>query len=39
MTDEQWVDLHSIESDQEWAAVVKRDIGLDVVSPSEPVLA
>jgi NAD(P)-dependent dehydrogenase (short-subunit alcohol dehydrogenase family) len=36
MTDEQWVDLHSIESDQEWAAVLKRDIGLDVVLPSEP---
>src|ERR1700736_1467555 len=35
----QWVDCHSIESDQEWAAVVKRDIGLAVVSPSEPVLA
>jgi NAD(P)-dependent dehydrogenase (short-subunit alcohol dehydrogenase family) len=28
MTDEQWVDLHSIESDQEWAAVLKRDIVL-----------
>ena len=39
MTDEQWVDLHSIESDQEWAAVIKRDIGLDVVLPSEPGLA
>ena len=39
MTDEQWVDLHSIESDQEWAAVLKRDIGLDVVLPSEPELA
>jgi NAD(P)-dependent dehydrogenase (short-subunit alcohol dehydrogenase family) len=39
MTDEQWVDLHSIESDQEWAAVIKRDIGLDVVSSSEPELA
>ena len=39
MTDEQWVDLHSIERDQEWAAVIKRDIGLDVVLPSEPELA
>jgi NAD(P)-dependent dehydrogenase (short-subunit alcohol dehydrogenase family) len=28
MTDEQWVDLHSIESDQEWAAVLKRDVVL-----------
>lgn len=36
MTDEQWVDLHALESDQEWAAVIKRDIGLDVVLASKP---
>src|ERR1700691_2544509 len=30
MSDEQWVDLMAIESDQEWAAIVKRDFGLDV---------
>jgi NAD(P)-dependent dehydrogenase (short-subunit alcohol dehydrogenase family) len=30
MTDEQWVDLQSVESDQEWLATVKRDFGLDV---------
>jgi NAD(P)-dependent dehydrogenase (short-subunit alcohol dehydrogenase family) len=36
MTDEQWVDLHALESDQEWAAVIKRDIGLDVVLESKP---
>ena len=30
MSDEQWVDLMSIETDQEWAAIVKRDFGLDV---------
>lgn len=34
MTDEQWVDLHSIENDQEWAAVIKQDLGLDVVVSS-----
>jgi NAD(P)-dependent dehydrogenase (short-subunit alcohol dehydrogenase family) len=33
MTDEQWVDLHSLKSDQEWAAVIKRDLGLEVVLP------
>jgi NAD(P)-dependent dehydrogenase (short-subunit alcohol dehydrogenase family) len=30
MTDEQWVDLQSLESDQEWLAIVKRDFGVDV---------
>lgn len=30
MTDEQWVDLQSVESDQEWLAIVKREFGLDV---------
>jgi NAD(P)-dependent dehydrogenase (short-subunit alcohol dehydrogenase family) len=30
MTDEQWVDLQSVESDQEWLAFVKRDFGVDV---------
>ena len=30
MTDEQWVDLQSVESDQEWLAIVKRDFGIDV---------
>jgi hypothetical protein len=30
MSDEQWVDLMSIESDQEWAAILKRDFGLEV---------
>jgi NAD(P)-dependent dehydrogenase (short-subunit alcohol dehydrogenase family) len=30
MTDEQWVDLQSVESDQEWLAIVKRDFGVDV---------
>jgi NAD(P)-dependent dehydrogenase (short-subunit alcohol dehydrogenase family) len=30
MTDEQWVDLQSVESDEEWLATVKRDFGLDV---------
>jgi NAD(P)-dependent dehydrogenase (short-subunit alcohol dehydrogenase family) len=30
MTDEQWVDLQSVESDQEWLANVKRDFGVDV---------
>jgi NAD(P)-dependent dehydrogenase (short-subunit alcohol dehydrogenase family) len=30
MSDEQWVDLMSVETDQEWAAIVKRDFGLDV---------
>ena len=35
MSDEQWVDLHSLKSDQEWAAVIKRDIGLDVALPSD----
>ena len=33
MTDEQWIDLHSLKSDQEWAAVIKRDLGLEVVLP------
>jgi len=30
MSDEQWVDLMAIESDQDWTAIVKRDFGLDV---------
>jgi len=30
ISDEQWVDLMSVETDQEWAAIVKRDFGLDV---------
>jgi NAD(P)-dependent dehydrogenase (short-subunit alcohol dehydrogenase family) len=30
MTDEQWVDLQSVESDQEWLAIVKRDFGVDL---------
>ena len=30
MTDEEWVDLQSVESDQEWLAIVKRDLGVDV---------
>ncbi len=30
MTDEQWVDLQSVESDQEWLAIVKRDLGVEV---------
>ena len=30
MTDEQWVDLQSVESDQEWLAIVKRDFGVEV---------
>ena len=30
MSDEQWVDMMAIETDQEWAAIVKRDFGLDV---------
>lgn len=30
MTDEQWVEMQSVESDQEWLAIVKRDFGVDV---------
>ncbi len=30
ISDEEWVDLHAIESDEEFAAVVKRTFGLDV---------
>jgi NAD(P)-dependent dehydrogenase (short-subunit alcohol dehydrogenase family) len=30
MSDEQWVDMQSVESDQEWLAMVKRDFGVDV---------
>ena len=30
MTDEQWVDLQSVESDREWLAIVKRDFGVEV---------
>jgi NAD(P)-dependent dehydrogenase (short-subunit alcohol dehydrogenase family) len=30
MTDEQWVELQSVESDQEWLAIVKRDLGVEV---------
>ena len=30
MSDEQWVDMQSVESDQEWLAMVKRDLGVDV---------
>ncbi len=30
ISDEQWVDLMSVETDQEWAAIVKREFGLDV---------
>ena len=30
MTDEQWVDMQSVESDQKWPAIVKRDFGVDV---------
>ncbi len=30
MTDEEWVDLQSVESDQEWLAMVKRDFGVEV---------
>jgi NAD(P)-dependent dehydrogenase (short-subunit alcohol dehydrogenase family) len=33
ISDEQWIDLRSIESDQEFAAVVKRDFGLDLDLP------
>jgi NAD(P)-dependent dehydrogenase (short-subunit alcohol dehydrogenase family) len=33
MPDEQWVDFWSLESDQEWAAIVKRDFGLDLDLP------
>ncbi|HLW71605.1 MAG TPA: SDR family oxidoreductase [Candidatus Binataceae bacterium] len=30
LSDEQWIDLRSIQSDEEFAAVVKRDFGLDL---------
>ena len=30
MTDEQWIEWNSVESDEEWRANVKRDFGLDV---------
>jgi NAD(P)-dependent dehydrogenase (short-subunit alcohol dehydrogenase family) len=30
ISDEEWVDLHAIESDEEFAAVAKRIFGLDV---------
>ena len=30
MSDEQWVDMQSVESDQEWLATVKRDLGVEV---------
>jgi NAD(P)-dependent dehydrogenase (short-subunit alcohol dehydrogenase family) len=30
ISDEQWIDLRAIESDQQFAAVVKRDFGLDL---------
>jgi NAD(P)-dependent dehydrogenase (short-subunit alcohol dehydrogenase family) len=30
MSDEQWIDLMALESDQEWAAIIKRDFGLDL---------
>jgi NAD(P)-dependent dehydrogenase (short-subunit alcohol dehydrogenase family) len=30
MSDEQWVDMQSVESDQEWLAMVKRDLGVEV---------
>jgi hypothetical protein len=30
ITDEEWVNLHSIESDQEFAAIIKRTFGLDL---------
>lgn len=33
MSDEQWVNMHAVESDQEWAAIVKRDFGLDLHLP------
>ena len=30
ISDEEWVHLHAIESDQEFAAVIKRDFGLEL---------
>src|ERR1700730_2041315 len=30
ITDEEWVNLHSIESDQEFAAIIKRTFGMDL---------
>jgi NAD(P)-dependent dehydrogenase (short-subunit alcohol dehydrogenase family) len=33
ISDEQWIDLRAIESDQEFAAVVKRDFGLELELP------
>jgi len=33
MTDEQWVEMQSLESDREWLAIVKRDFGVDLDLP------
>jgi NAD(P)-dependent dehydrogenase (short-subunit alcohol dehydrogenase family) len=30
MSDEQWIEFMALESDQEWAATIKRDFGLDL---------
>jgi hypothetical protein len=30
ITDEEWVNLHSVESDQEFAAIIKRTFGMDL---------
>jgi len=30
LSDEDWINLHAIESDQEFAAIIKRDFGLDL---------
>jgi hypothetical protein len=30
ISDEEWVNLHAIESDQEFAARIKRDFGLEL---------
>ena len=30
ITDEEWVNLHAIESDQEFAAIVKQTFGMDL---------
>jgi hypothetical protein len=33
MTDEQWIEMQSLESDREWLAIVKRDFGVDLDLP------
>jgi NAD(P)-dependent dehydrogenase (short-subunit alcohol dehydrogenase family) len=33
MTDEQWIEMQSLDSDREWLAIVKRDFGVDLDLP------